>query len=255
MSDLHFDSPECDTGLLKRHLNEARDRGALVFIRGDIFDVMQSRHDKRRSLSHLKPAHKTDDYLTAVLDEFTAFIMPYRECIGAISPGNHESAIRRECNIDLLRLLANRLEVPLQTYAGFTQFTICPHGKTAAQATMYHHHGFGGDSFATKAMGHANRMALDVQGADIYHSGHTHTNWIHRAEYLFCNSDGTVVPKSALHIKTAGYKPSRRSGNSWETERNHGVKGSGAAWVEITAARDRTGGVDHCRIITKASEA
>ena len=35
MSDIHFDSKKCDKKLLKKHLLEARERNAQIFIFGD----------------------------------------------------------------------------------------------------------------------------------------------------------------------------------------------------------------------------
>ena len=47
--DRHFDSPYSRRDLQRKHLEEARERGAPVIDIGDFFDLMQGKHDPRAS--------------------------------------------------------------------------------------------------------------------------------------------------------------------------------------------------------------
>ena len=49
ISDVHWDSKDCDRKLLKKHLNSALEQDAAIIIIGDFFDLMEGRNDMRRS--------------------------------------------------------------------------------------------------------------------------------------------------------------------------------------------------------------
>ena len=59
ISDVHYDAMKCDRSLLHRHLDEARELGAGVFIFGDLFDLMQGRFDPRGNYADLRPEYKS----------------------------------------------------------------------------------------------------------------------------------------------------------------------------------------------------
>jgi UDP-2,3-diacylglucosamine pyrophosphatase LpxH len=47
ISDIHLDNPKCRRDLLKRHLDQAMEKKAPVFINGDLFCAMQGNKDRR----------------------------------------------------------------------------------------------------------------------------------------------------------------------------------------------------------------
>jgi hypothetical protein len=50
-SDVHWDNPQCDRTMLKRHLDLALKRNAPVIDIGDFFCAMQGKYDKRSNKS------------------------------------------------------------------------------------------------------------------------------------------------------------------------------------------------------------
>jgi hypothetical protein len=59
ISDLHWDNPHCNRGLLTNHLKEAQRRNAGVIVNGDFFCLMQGKGDPRRSKEDIRPEHTT----------------------------------------------------------------------------------------------------------------------------------------------------------------------------------------------------
>jgi len=69
ISDIHYDAMKCDRERLHRHLEEARELGAGVFIFGDLFDLMQGKYDPRGNYSELRPEYKSCVYVDEVIQD------------------------------------------------------------------------------------------------------------------------------------------------------------------------------------------
>jgi hypothetical protein len=91
-SDSHHENIGCDQKLEKKHLDQAKERDALILDFGDCFDLMNGREDKRADKQHLPLELRSTDkpYVTAVMDYCSKFYEPYAENFAMISPGNHE---------------------------------------------------------------------------------------------------------------------------------------------------------------------
>jgi hypothetical protein len=90
LSDLHWDNPKCERGLLTRHLKQAQERGAKVIINGDFFCMMQGKYDPRRSKKDILPEHNKANYIDAVIEDAVKWWTPYADMILLIGYGNHE---------------------------------------------------------------------------------------------------------------------------------------------------------------------
>ena len=88
-ADHHWDNPDSRHDMIIRHLKEAKERNTKVFMFGDFFCAMQGKYDKRASKSKVRPEHQNDNYLDSLVNTAAAFLMPYRQQIALISPGNH----------------------------------------------------------------------------------------------------------------------------------------------------------------------
>ena len=62
-SDRHHDNPHCNQELEKKHLDEAKERNAVIIDYGDLFCAMQGKFDRRASKDHIRPAHQHGNYL------------------------------------------------------------------------------------------------------------------------------------------------------------------------------------------------
>src|SRR3990167_9365355 len=68
-SDHHFDNIHCDRALLKRHLDKAVERDAMIYVFGAIYCAMQGKYDKRSDRTELRPEYAhTNKYLDALVE-------------------------------------------------------------------------------------------------------------------------------------------------------------------------------------------
>jgi hypothetical protein len=103
VSDLHWDNPHCDRGLLKNHLDEAVKRNAAIILNGDTYCCMGGKYDRRADKSLIRPEHNTDRYFDAIVDTSVEWFAPYAKNILLIGYGNHETAIIKHGETDLLQ--------------------------------------------------------------------------------------------------------------------------------------------------------
>src|SRR3990167_548851 len=108
-SDYHWDNPYCDRDLLRRHLDKALERNAMITIFGDWFCAMQGKYDPRKALGDVRPEHNGENYLDLLVSTAAEFYAPYAQNTILISHGNHETAILDRCGTSLLSNLAHRL--------------------------------------------------------------------------------------------------------------------------------------------------
>ena len=74
LSDVHFDSPACDRDMLKRLLQTAVKRDAMIINNGDWYDLCQGRTDPRQDKSRLRSNLAATAYFDEVIDETAAFL-------------------------------------------------------------------------------------------------------------------------------------------------------------------------------------
>jgi len=204
LSDVHFDSPLCRRDLLKKLLNEAQDRGAGICIVGDWFDAMQSRSDRRSGKSELMTQHKVGHYLDALVDETVEYLAPYRDNLLFISKGNHETAITKYLETDLLARVCRGLDCNHMGYAGFVRWMFSQDTSTGGKSskssvTMWFDHGHGGAAPVTKGTMRAERESAYVV-ADIYIGGHTHKTWDLPNRVVSLSAAGKIHTPKRLHL-------------------------------------------------------
>lgn len=239
-SDVHHDNIHCNVALETRHLDEATERGAGIIDYGDLFDVMQSSRDKRASKFQIRPEHaQTDDYFGAVLNDAVKFYAPYAKNIAMLSYGNHETAILKHNNLDLIQQLAARLSekigtrVPTGGYSGFIRFRASAGKNRIGNKTMFYHHGSGGGGIVTKGVIQNQRRQAFVD-ADIIATGHIHEKHIHCDQRHKLNESDRHEIKDVWHVCTPGYKGEYDDGKGgWHVERGAPPKPLGAAWLRF----------------------
>ena len=136
ISDVHFDSVKCDRSLLFRHLDQAMELGADVYIFGDLFDLMQGRWDPRGNYSELRPEYKSIVYVDEVISDVAEKLTKYAPCIKLLGRGNHETNIEKRMMVSPLDRVAQILnqaggQCAVGGYSGwvvFKTFTIQKNG-------------------------------------------------------------------------------------------------------------------------------
>jgi predicted phosphodiesterase len=268
ISDLHIDNPKCRRDLLLRDLNEARKRGAKVIINGDFFCIMQGKWDPRSSKKDILPQHMGSNYFQLVRDEAIEFLRPYADMIALIGYGNHETAVIKRHEFDLLSdfvtLFNERTGANCQLggYGGWIVFSVgLPKTSVKAKLKMKYLHGYGGGGIVTKGVIQDQREMAGVHGADVIWMGHVHELYHHvnMVETLRSVNKGGApyhVNHRPVHqIRTATYKEEFEDGfGGFHVERGQKPKPLGGMWMRLKMHRDRAPGEGSIQIITQFTQ-
>ena len=250
LADVHFDSPHCDRRRLKALLQEAQETGAGVFCFGDFYDAMQSRDDRRSDKSDLMPKYKAGDYINRLVDDAAEFLQPYASNIVFLSMGNHETAILKHLEVDILLLLAGRLNVCKMGYSGFVRFLFSRTGGKGRDSSgntrrvMFFHHGAGGGGEITQDIMRAQRQQSWVGDADIFVGGHWHVDWQTRMERLRLSSTGVVYRDTVTHMALPSLKDEYDMSGGFHVERGRAPRPQGAYWLTFRHNSAEHGRVD-----------
>ena len=239
-SDWHFDNPKCNRKLLFKHLDEAKEKNALIAITGDLLCLMQGKYDPRRAKSSIRPEHNENNYLDLVINDTAEKLRPYAKNILLISKGNHETNVSLRMETDVIERMVERLNtlegtnIQVGEYTGY--YTLCfeykGHGSRKSLNIGYSHGNWGG--IITKGTLSVVRYAAIMPDCDIMFSGHTHDGWIMSHPRLKLNTYKQLVEvKNQWHIKTGTYKEEFAQGQGWAVERIAMPKYLGSCFTEI----------------------
>jgi hypothetical protein len=215
MSDIHFDNPKCNRELFFEHLKKARKEGAKVFINGDLFCIMQGKYDPRRSKKDVRPEHNKADYIDAVIDDTVDILSPYADVIAFIGEGNHETAILKNLETDVLARFVDKFNERNKTKVikgGYRGWLIIRKeyspGKFISYK-IYYNHGFGGGGEMSKGILQHSRSNMYIESADAIWMGHVHELYalLTMTEY-FDNSPAAFCAKvrTVYQLRTSAYK-------------------------------------------------
>ena len=234
-SDRHWDHPDSDLDLQKKHLDEALEIGAPVVDIGDLFCVMQAKNDKRGSKAKIRPEHQTDTYFDSVVETAVEWFMPYKDIITVIAAGNHDTSVKRHQEIDILRRFCSELGCHQGGYRGFVRFQFESNVSAMRHSlVMYYTHGSGGNSPVTKGTIRTNRRNASVDGVDIIVSGHIHNAWVMETPVHYLNQANRIAERNRIHIQIPTYK--RGLGDlaeGWENEKEFPPSPVGGWWLEF----------------------
>lgn len=224
-SDLHLDHPKTDQRRVFAVFDEAASQGAKILLNGDTLCVMQGRNDKRSSKSSIRPEHLNVDYFGGLVDEIAGKLVKYAPHIIYMGDGNHETAVLKNNEIDITRLLVDKINLLAGTnivrggYHGFIQVVLHRENNTNIRRhTIYHHHGkYGGE--VTKGVLGVNRHAVVVPDADTIWTGHTHTGWLVMQPRMVLLGNHKVVTQLQYHVKTGTAKEDFIQPGGWTVER------------------------------------
>lgn len=253
-SDQHWDNPDSDRDMFERHLKEAKQKDAMVFIVGDFFCAMQGKYDKRSDKSKLRPEHQTGQYLDSLVDTAAEWLMPYRDVISVIGMGNHETAILKNHETNITERLVERLnaghkdkKVFMGGYGGWVWMTFMRNAASAGCVPLKikYFHGAGGGGPVTKGVIQSARQAMFLPDADIVISGHVHE------QYTMCfmqeklDNAGNVSLKEQWHVRMPTYKDEYKDGYAgWHIETGKMPKPIGAWWLKVNYVRREVKGKD-----------
>lgn len=244
-ADHHWDNPKTDQGLIKKVMDEAVKRDALIFVFGDLFCAMQGKWDKRSSKSDIRPEHQNGDYLDALVNTAADFYGRWSKHLALISPGNHCTSILARHETNLIERLVERLraqhksQVRAGGYSGWVRFAFSRGVRRSFSKRLFYHHGYGGDDPVTKGAIKTNRMCVYLPDADLVVSGHSHNSLILPLARVRINDADRITQDEQIHVKLPAFKDDYQDGyGGWHVERGGPPKPLGAAWMHVRVSND-----------------
>ena len=249
-ADHHWDNPDSDREMIKRHLEMCKERNAKAIIVGDFFCAMQGKYDKRSDKSKLRPEHQVTRYLDALVNTAAEWLMPYREQIAVIGYGNHETAIINRHETDLIERLVERLNAGISDtdhkvykggYGGYIRLYFeHESGGQRKSLLIKYFHGHGGGGEVTKGLLQSQRRAVYTPDADIIISGHVHEQYIIPFTQEKTTDSGKVYLREQWHVRIPTYKDEYKQGaGGWHIETGKPPKPLGAWWLRVEPTRSK----------------
>lgn len=244
ISDLHWDNPKCDRDLLKKHLDQAVKGNHDILINGDLFCLMQGAYDPRKSKSDIRPEHNHANYFDAIINTAVDWFAPYAHLIKLVGYGNHETAILKRQETDIIERFVTLLNyktgsaIQVGGYGGWIRYQFTDGSSTQSYKIKYMH-GFGGGGAVTRGTIQHNRMSVNVEGADAIWMGHVHEDYEMTYTVEELTNKDTVMLRDILMIRTSAYKEEYGDGSKgWHIERGASPKPIGGRWLIMKPFRD-----------------
>lgn len=218
ISDIHYDSLQCDRDSLKKHLDQIQEKNGKILIIGDWFDVMGCHKDPRSKAADIDPRYiqRGRSYLDLVVEDSYEFLKPYTENLELITYGNHETSILKYRDTDPLERLIFLLNQGKHTvhkgaYAGWILCQLSRKGSPKAKTAfnISYHHGKGGNAKRSKGILYSQLDAMEFPDAHLIVSGHDH-NKIYDPSNVRkrIRGDGKTYKDTVHWLKTGSYAKS-----------------------------------------------
>lgn len=248
LSDIHWDNPKCDWNLLKRDLDYCLANDIPVMINGDMFCLMQGRGDRRANKSDIRPEHNNAKYLDSIIETAVDWFLPYAHILTVIGYGNHETAIIKWQETDILQRFVDLLNYKAgsSVYAGgyggwlIVRQTYNSNSTTATKIKYFH--GSGGGGVVTKGALNLTRALEMYEDFDVFTMGHIHENAARNDVRETVNHNpilGYTHQHKDIHLMLTGtYKEEYGDGSKgWHVERGAPIKPTGGRILTIECKR------------------
>lgn len=249
LSDIHWDNPKCDWVILKRHLDYCLENNIPVFINGDFFCLMQGKGDKRGNKSDIRHEHNNAKYLDSIVETAVEWWSPYASILTVIGYGNHETAIIKYQETDLLQRFVdlfnykNKSNIFTGGYGGWMVLKYNFSSNTTMVKQMKYFHGSGGGGIVTKGAINLTRALETYENMDIFVMGHIHENASRNdvRDTLTFNKGKRCyeLQQKQIHLAITGsYKEEYGDGSyGWHVERAAPVKPVGGRILTLHGRR------------------
>ena len=244
LSDIHWDNPHCDWDLLRKHLDYCVKHNIPVMVNGDFFCLMQGRGDNRRNKSEIRPEHNNARYLDSIVETAVEWWSPYAHILTVLGYGNHETAIIKFQETDLLQRFVDLLNYKNGSNVhtgGYGGWFMVRQNLTSTQrrsTKVKYFHGSGGGGVVTKGALNLTRALEMFEGMDVFTMGHIHENAARndvREQVQTHSKSGHSVEHKRIHLMLTGtYKEEYQDGFSgWHVERGAPPKPLGGRILKI----------------------
>jgi hypothetical protein len=251
-SDRHHDNIYCNWDLEKKHLEKARERGALICDFGDLFCAMQGKYDPRSNMDDLRPEDKVTNYFPTIVEHAVDFYKPYHENWLLLGHGNHETSILKRNHIDLTSDFVSRLNSSganafVGGYGGWVRFMFHINKTKQLAINMKYHHGAAKnpDAQVTRSVIQTNRQAVYQPDANIIANGHSHDAYTLPIARETLSQAGVPGHDILWFIRTPGYKDEYGDGSKgYHIEQGKPPKPIGCVWLHFMCNDPRNGRID-----------
>jgi hypothetical protein len=254
MSDLHWDNPKCDWNLLKRDFDYCLENDIKIMVNGDFFCLMQGKGDRRGNKSDIRPEHNNAKYLDSIVETAVEWFSPYAHILTVIGYGNHETAIIKWQETDILQRFVDLLNhkngsnVMTGGYGGWLILHQKYNVSSWTTTKVKYFHGSGGGGIVTKGAINLTRALETYEDFDIFSMGHIHENSCRndvRDTVVHAPKHGYVNHHKNIHLMLTGtYKEEYGDGSKgWHVERGAPIKPTGGRILKITAKEIKREGI------------
>jgi UDP-2,3-diacylglucosamine pyrophosphatase LpxH len=251
LSDLHWDNPKCDRDMLKRHLDYCLKESIPVMVVGDLFCLMQGKGDRRGNKSDIRPEHNNAKYLDSVVETAVEWFSPYASILTVLGYGNHETAIIKYQETDLLQRFVdlmnykNKSNIFTGGYGGWMVIKKNIRTNTSMSKILKYFHGSGGGGIVTKGAINLTRALETYENMDVFVMGHIHENSSRNdvrdaLQYNTGKHTYELIQKQ-IHLAITGtYKEEYLDGfGGWHVERGAPIKPLGGRILTLNGVCDR----------------
>ena len=234
-SDWHWDSVKCDRDKLAADLDQAKRLNAAVLSLGDHFDAMGGKYDPRSNGKYdIRPELQTGNYFDSCVSECAEWMSPYGPQMALITPGNHETAVRKRQETCLTTRLVERLRAggsPVRHagYSGWVLFNAKNGNTNTALYRLWYHHGYGGGGPVTRGVIDFSRYLVDVD-ADCVVAGHVHQRTLIEATRQRLSPSGQPRVRPIHLVRSAAYKQECLT-DGWAVEKGMSSRPLGGWWM------------------------
>jgi Icc-related predicted phosphoesterase len=261
LSDLHWDNPKCDRDMLKRHLDYCLKESIPVMVVGDLFCLMQGKGDRRGNKSDILPEHNNAKYLDSIVETAVEWFSPYASILTVIGYGNHETAIIKYQETDLLQRFVdlmnykNKSNIFTGGYGGWMVIKKEVKSNTSITKTLKYFHGSGGGGIVTKGAINLTRALETYENMDVFVMGHIHENSSRNdvrdaVQYNPGKRSYELIQKE-IHLAITGtYKEEYVDGfGGWHVERGAPIKPLGGRILTLTGNITYKGGSESYNLL------
>lgn len=245
LTDVHWDSAHCDRAFLKKHLNYALEENAPVVIVGDLFDIMQGRFDPRADPQTLRPEHRGSNYFDLISSTALEWFAPYSSILALITPGNHEAAVIKRNEIDLIDRLTHSLRTQYNSpviYGEDWCYLLQKNDRISAGKAdvrtkkIFLHHGYGGGGESGRGIPQHQATRSQWQ-ADVFISGHIHRRNCDHNVVTSVSGKGKIETTDQWFVRCGSYK--QELDCKWHISRGAAARPLGGWWITTEMSRSK----------------
>lgn len=245
VSDVHYDSRKCQRDLLKKHFDHIKKQNGFIMCFGDWFDVMGCYRDPRSKSADIRPEYISQNrsYLDLIVEDSFRFLENYKNNLIFMSDGNHETAIKKHRDTDILNTLVFLLrqsgsKVVKGGYSGFINLSLFEQKRKCPYIIAYHH-GKGGNAPRSKGILHMDIDFKNYPDSNLFVSGHNHQKGLWPSVCYRRKTSGKIIHDTRYWLKTGTYKrnESHTLMGGWEVEKGFDPTPLGGYYLNLELMR------------------